>query len=146
MSSSGFALEQKVRVITSKSVGIVKYSGPLHFIEGEWLGLELPDASGKNDGEVMGQRYFTCKPNHGVFIKIANARAVTESSPTLPPTKKVSKKPFLAVATVATSFQKPNRLSMATPVKRQNTATANRQSLTTAMLKVSKFVKIFRIN
>ena len=32
-----------------------------------WLGIELDQPVGKNDGTVSGIRYFTCQPNHGVF-------------------------------------------------------------------------------
>ncbi len=34
---------------------------------GLWYGIELERPVGKNDGSVNGQRYFTCKPMHGVF-------------------------------------------------------------------------------
>ena len=32
-----------------------------------WLGIELDQPVGKNDGSVSGIRYFDCKPSHGVF-------------------------------------------------------------------------------
>ena len=34
-------------------------------LAGAWVGLELDDAQGKNDGVVRGYRYFCCPPNHG---------------------------------------------------------------------------------
>ena len=33
-----------------------------------WMGVELDTAHGKNSGSRSGVRYFTCKPNHGVFV------------------------------------------------------------------------------
>ena len=33
-----------------------------------WLGVELDQAHGKNDGSRSGVKYFKCKPNHGVFV------------------------------------------------------------------------------
>ena len=43
--------------------------GPLHIAAGEWLGLELPDCTGKNDGAVKGERYFQCQPGYGIFVR-----------------------------------------------------------------------------
>ena len=51
--------------------GVVVFVGPTQFAAGEWVGVELDDAVGKNDGSVNGIRYFTCKPLHGVFAKAA---------------------------------------------------------------------------
>ncbi|RMZ85019.1 hypothetical protein DV738_g273, partial [Chaetothyriales sp. CBS 135597] len=49
--------------------GIVRYIGTLQIASGDWVGLELPDNSGKNDGSVKGERYFTCPPGHGIFVR-----------------------------------------------------------------------------
>lgn len=49
--------------------GLVRYSGPIKVASGEWVGLELPDDTGKNDGSVQGERYFQCPPHHGIFVR-----------------------------------------------------------------------------
>jgi len=51
--------------------GVVVFVGPTQFAAGEWVGVELDAAVGKNDGSVNGVRYFTCEPLHGVFAKAA---------------------------------------------------------------------------
>ncbi|KAJ9607122.1 hypothetical protein H2200_008194 [Cladophialophora chaetospira] len=63
---------QKVETQDGKQ-GTVRYIGPLHVASGEWLGLELPDDTGKNDGSVKGERYFNCALNHGIFVRKESA-------------------------------------------------------------------------
>ena len=58
--------------------GRVRYLGPVDFAEGEWCGVELFSAVGRNDGSVRGARYFTCKPRHGLLVRPANVEAITE--------------------------------------------------------------------
>lgn len=48
--------------------GTLRYLGPLHSREGRWAGIELEKALGRNDGSVDDKRYFTCKPQWGVFV------------------------------------------------------------------------------
>jgi dynactin 1 len=56
--------------------GVVRFSGTTAFQVGKWIGIELAEAKGKNDGSVQGIPYFVCKPNHGVFIKPSQVKVV----------------------------------------------------------------------
>ncbi|KAG6857289.1 hypothetical protein H0H87_006482 [Tephrocybe sp. NHM501043] len=56
-------------VTTAQGKGVVRYSGVTSFSKGKWVGIELYEANGKNDGTVQGVAYFTCKPGYGIFIR-----------------------------------------------------------------------------
>ena len=43
-----------------------------------YVGVELEQPVGKNDGSVDGTRYFTCKPNHGLFTPSSKVKRLTE--------------------------------------------------------------------
>ncbi|KAI0192625.1 dynactin [Xylaria flabelliformis] len=47
----------------------VRFVGQTHFAVGDWVGVELEDDSGKNDGAVQGERYFECSPARGMFVR-----------------------------------------------------------------------------
>lgn len=68
---TGPQLGDTVRVKTNSGerTGVIRYVGRTAFAEGEWMGLELPDDKGKNDGSVKGKVYFECQPNHGLFVQ-----------------------------------------------------------------------------
>ncbi|XP_078346704.1 CAP-Gly domain-containing linker protein 3-like isoform X2 [Oculina patagonica] len=62
----GFQIGDNVMVAGQKN-GVVRFIGRTQFATGMWLGIELDQPVGKNDGSVSGVRYFDCKPSHGVF-------------------------------------------------------------------------------
>ncbi|CEG38515.1 Cytoskeleton-associated protein and related proteins [Plasmopara halstedii] len=49
--------------------GVVRYIGTTRFATGTWVGIELCKPKGKNNGTVDGHRYFSCAPDHGIFIR-----------------------------------------------------------------------------
>ncbi|CAG2114646.1 unnamed protein product [Medioppia subpectinata] len=52
--------------------GRVRYFGGTSFASGQWVGVELNEPNGKNDGSVAGKSplYFTCSPKYGLFSPI----------------------------------------------------------------------------
>ncbi|KAI9987624.1 hypothetical protein PInf_023668 [Phytophthora infestans] len=60
--------------------GVVRFIGETEFASGEWVGIELERPEGKNNGELNGRVYFTCAPNHGVFVKKSMVRTVLSSA------------------------------------------------------------------
>lgn len=64
-----------VRVqVLGKLMGTVKFAGVTKFAAGPWVGVELDAPEGKNDGTVQGERYFDCKPGHGIFARPNSVR------------------------------------------------------------------------
>lgn len=53
----------------SESLGIIRFIGMTAFADGYWIGLELNECTGKNNGSVKGDRYFTCADNKGLFVR-----------------------------------------------------------------------------
>ncbi|ELT98482.1 hypothetical protein CAPTEDRAFT_225292 [Capitella teleta] len=49
--------------------GVIQFIGCTEFAAGNWVGVELESADGKNDGSVKGVRYFKCRKRHGVFVR-----------------------------------------------------------------------------
>ena len=67
----------EVNTESCRGVGIVRFVGRTAFKAGIWVGVQLDQPHGKNDGSVQGQRYFSCEDNYGVFTAPENIRKVT---------------------------------------------------------------------
>ncbi|KAG8856780.1 hypothetical protein FRB96_006284 [Tulasnella sp. 330] len=56
--------------------GVVRFHGTTSFAPGRWIGVELPEPNGKNDGSVDGVAYFSCKMKYGVFVRATQIKSV----------------------------------------------------------------------
>uniref|UniRef100_A0A182F4N7 CAP-Gly domain-containing protein n=1 Tax=Anopheles albimanus TaxID=7167 RepID=A0A182F4N7_ANOAL len=131
------------RVIVSSGFGsrpgILKYLGETKFASGTWCGVQLDEASGKNDGTVDGVRYFECPAKYGIFVPIAKVTLSPSARKTSARLSRANSKESLnslatmsSIATTATS-----RLRMSAQEKRpgilyiyyQAVATASRVAL-----------------
>merc|ERR550525_350697 len=62
-------------------LGVIRWTGQLHYeTHGNdwWLGVELKQKRGTNNGSVKGKRYFSCKPGHGMFVSEVTKRLTPE--------------------------------------------------------------------
>ena len=75
--SSEIKVNDKV-LLNGQKIGIAKYIGPTTFATGTWVGIELVEPKGKNDGTVAGFRYFICNPKHGIFAPIVKVQKISE--------------------------------------------------------------------
>ena len=107
-------------------VATVRFVGDTHFAPGDWIGVELEDNSGKNDGAVQGQRYFDCGPGRGMFIRPTVA-SVMEQQPTPRPVRKMT-----GLANGAATKSRPSSVSSGLGATRRQSVldlTAKRQSI-----------------
>ncbi|KAJ5584384.1 uncharacterized protein N7459_004184 [Penicillium hispanicum] len=70
-----------VITLTDGRQATVRFIGTTHFAVGDWIGVELTDATGKNDGAVQGERYFDCEPGFGMFIRPTAVGKVLQQPP-----------------------------------------------------------------
>lgn len=61
--------------------GTVRFAGATSFSAGKWIGIELFEGNGKNDGTVQGVKYFSCKPNYGVFVRPSQVKVISAPEP-----------------------------------------------------------------
>ena len=77
---SDFLIGQTVELQDGR-IASVHFIGETNFATGDWIGVVLDDATGKNDGTVQGQRYFECLPGHGMFVRPVVATVVDHPVP-----------------------------------------------------------------
>ncbi|KAG9015752.1 hypothetical protein FRB93_012317 [Tulasnella sp. JGI-2019a] len=73
--------------------GIVRFHGTTSFAPGRWIGIELPEPNGKNDGSVDGVPYFSCKMKYGVFVRATQIKSVELQSNAAPPPPPLTSRP-----------------------------------------------------
>jgi dynactin 1 len=63
---------------------IIRYIGSITGAKGDYIGVELGEAIGKNDGSAKGQRYFECAPNYGLFMRSSAVLRILHESAAVP--------------------------------------------------------------
>ncbi|KAL2131466.1 hypothetical protein VTI74DRAFT_4977 [Chaetomium olivicolor] len=93
MSLSELAVGQKIQLSDGRT-GTIRYVGQTAFAQGDWVGIELDDGTGKNDGSVQGERYFDCHMGYGMFVRPTTVTVLAQSPPPPKPTvKKTAPRP-----------------------------------------------------
>ncbi len=46
-----------------------RYVGVTKFAPGKWVGVELDEPKGKNNGALQGKTYFMARDNYGIFVR-----------------------------------------------------------------------------
>ncbi|KAI0392450.1 dynein associated protein-domain-containing protein [Xylariaceae sp. FL0594] len=74
------AVGQYIRLSDGRNA-IVRFVGQTSFADGDWVGIELEDGNGKNDGSVQGERYFDCSPGKGMFVRPPTVTILQQAAP-----------------------------------------------------------------
>ncbi|KAL7999082.1 putative CAP Gly-rich domain, DnaJ domain, CAP Gly-rich domain superfamily protein [Plasmopara halstedii] len=56
-------------LLYGKHMGVVKFTGRVHYAKGEFVGVALSSPVGKNNGSIKGVKYFDCPPSHGLMVR-----------------------------------------------------------------------------
>ncbi|KAH9827646.1 dynactin [Teratosphaeria destructans] len=75
MNTPGLTVGQRIELNDGRQATI-RFVGTTSFQVGEWVGVELEEPTGKNDGSVKGERYFECEQGFGMFLKPGGVRQV----------------------------------------------------------------------
>ena len=145
MATVDFHVGQHVELSDGRPA-VVRFVGETAFKEGIWIGVELEDHSGKNDGSVAGTRYFDCEPKQGVFVLPTAVRAATipdRIAMPPPPKPAMANKPRPSTTVAAGSKRLSATASRATTRQSMNAAsptpTTRRSS---SMLRVSDALRM----
>lgn len=100
--SRELSLGQRVLVGGAKE-GILRFMGRVHFMEGDWCGVELDEAEGLHDGVVEQVRYFMCRSGHGIFAPLSKVTLASDHKSANPQSQNYCKR----TGTDTTSHSQP---------------------------------------
>lgn len=102
--------------LTDGRRAVVRFVGLTHFAPGDWIGIELEDDSGKNDGAVQGERYFDCAPARGMFVRPTTINIIQQpaSRPAARP------RPSSMTASTGAAARRPSTVTDPTHQKRMS--------------------------
>ncbi|XP_043910945.1 CAP-Gly domain-containing linker protein 3 isoform X2 [Protopterus annectens] len=80
LTSLGLRLGDRV-LVDGQKVGTLRFCGTTEFASGQWIGVELDEPEGKNDGSVGGIQYFVCPSKHGIFAPVSKISKHTDQTP-----------------------------------------------------------------
>lgn len=75
-SVEGITVGARCEVTPGERRGTVKFIGEIPEIKagGYWVGIQLDEPSGSNDGTIKGVRYFICPDKYGAFVRGTNIK------------------------------------------------------------------------
>ena len=116
---SELELGQRIKLSDGRK-GTVRFIGLTSFAAGEWIGVELDEATGKNDGSVNNERFFDCPKGYGMFVRPTTLTIIGPApAPAPKPAAKRTSRPSSALVTGSSSR----------PVGPQDTGLVKRMSL-----------------
>ena len=129
MDAADLAVGQII-ALNDDRIAIIRHVGPVHFQAGDWVGIELEEPTGKNDGSVKGERYFECEQDYGMFLRAAGVKQILEQPERQqPPPPQARPKPTNAPAAAAAPRSRPSSLHAGVNgLKKQDVAPSRRGS------------------
>ncbi|KAG8160559.1 hypothetical protein KVR01_010095 [Diaporthe batatas] len=91
MADLAVAAGQVVRLADGRNA-FVRFVGETAFAPGLWVGVELDDGTGKNDGSVQGERYFDCAMGNGMFVRPTAVAVIAQPAPKPKPATTATRK------------------------------------------------------
>uniref|UniRef100_A0A8B9JJX5 CAP-GLY domain containing linker protein 1a n=1 Tax=Astyanax mexicanus TaxID=7994 RepID=A0A8B9JJX5_ASTMX len=117
--------------VNGNKPGFIQFLGETQFAPGQWAGIVLDEAIGKNDGSVAGVRYFQSEPLRGIFTrpsKLSRTEGEANGTTTAPPSPTPSTTAAPSVSSTTSTTKKA-----ATPTKpdapASNLTRANSESM-----------------
>ncbi|MGH0148403.1 UNVERIFIED_CONTAM: hypothetical protein FKN15_014133 [Acipenser sinensis] len=130
LTSLGLKLGDRV-LLDDLKTATLRFCGTTEFASGQWVGVELDEPEGKNDGSVGGVRYFICPPKLGIFAPVSKiSKALTDQTPSsVTSTPKTPRMVFSRVAGKAKKEKKEKDRKKALRKKSLSVGSLDREGL-----------------